>query len=379
MAFTQGAPLPNITETTTTTQDAPAYYDQLLAGLSGAGTTALAKTPQQLVAGLDPLQQQAYGITADKAASYVPGMTAASTDAASAAKGITPEMIQSFMNPYTQNVNDELRRQADLNWTRNVMPALRGNFVSTGGVGGRRYAGALGQTLAENQADLLGAQSKNLNLGYQSALDTAAKQASLLGEGAKTEADIASQMQALGLKETGALQAAGANQQAYQQSLLDAPLKTAANVAPLLEKYKVPTGTTQAFTGPKAGAYQNSTLQNITGLAALLGSATTGTAATRLKDLYTSITGGGSTPLDLGGGLKLNPDGSISGTSPDGAPMSQSEIDALIFGPNPDATSSMPIDTTSGSSTDNTSVDNTLTNNTSTDNTSIDTSNYPLP
>ena len=332
MAFTQGAPLPNITETTTTTQDAPQYYDTLLSGLATAGTTALGKTPQQLVAGLDPLQTQAYNLTADKAASYIPGMTNAAEAARTSTQGITPEMIQQFMSPYTGNVVDEMRRQSGLNVQRNLMPALRGQFVGSGGFGGRRYAGALGQTLADTEADLLGAQTKALQSGYQSALDTAAKNVGLINQGAQTEGNLAAQMQALGLKETGALQAAGANQQAYQQSLLDAPLKTAANVAPLLEKYKVPTGTTQTFVGPKAGAYQNSTLQNISGLATLLGSAATGTAATRLKSLYDTITGGGGTPVDLGGGLKLNPDGSISGATPSGTPMSQADIDAIIFG-----------------------------------------------
>lgn len=346
MAFTQGAPLPNITETTTTTQDAPQYYDTLLSGLATAGTTALGKTPQQLVAGLDPLQTQAYNLTATKAASYIPGMTNAADAAKTSTQGITPEMIQQFMSPYTGNVVDEMRRQSGLNVQRNLMPALRGQFVGSGGFGGRRYAGALGQTLADTEADLLGAQTKALQSGYQSALDTAAKNVGLINQGAQTEGNLAAQMQALGLKETGALQAAGANQQAYQQSLLDAPLKTAANVAPLLEKYKVPTGTTQRFVGPKAGSYSNSTLQNITGLTTLLGSAATGTAADRLKSLYQSLTKG-TEPLDLGGGLKLNSDGSISGASKDGTPMSQADIDAIIFG-----TTSAQDDGTTGSIND---------------------------
>lgn len=333
MSFTQGAPLPNATETTTTSQDAPAYYDTLLSGLAGAGTTALSKTPQQLVAGLDPLQTQAYNLTANKAASYVPGMTNAADAAKTSTQGITPEMIQQFMSPYTGNVVDEMRRQSGLNVQRNLMPALRGQFVGSGGFGGRRYAGALGQTLADTEADLLGAQTKALQSGYQSALDTAAKNVGLISQAAQTEGNLAAQMQALGLKETGALQAAGANQQAYEQSLLDAPLKTAANVAPLLEKYKVPTGTTSTVVGPKSkDYYMNSTLQNITGLAALVGGANAGTAATRLKSLYDSIRGPGGGAIDLGGGIKLNPDGSITGTSPDGTPMSQADIDEIIFG-----------------------------------------------
>lgn len=355
MSFTQGAPLPNITETTTTTQDAPQYYDTLLSGLSAAGTTALNKTPQQLVAGLDPLQTQAYNLTADKAASYIPGMTNAAEAARTSTQGITPEMIQQFMSPYTGNVVDEMRRQSGLNVQRNLMPALRGQFVGSGGFGGRRYAGALGQTLADTEADLLGAQTKALQTGYQSALDTAAKNVGLINQGAQTEGNLAAQMQALGLKETGALQAAGANQQAYQQSLLDAPLKTAANVAPLLEKYKVPTGTTQTFVGPKKDLYQKSFAENISGLASFLGAATTGTAASKLKTLYDTIKGsfGGTSGgnINLGGGLVLSPDGTLKGFKSDGTAMSEDEVlyalnggDALadVFGPGPSPDGSDP-------------------------------------
>ena len=388
MSITQGAPLPNITETTTTTQDAPQYYDQLLSGLAGAGTTALGKTPEQLVAGLDPLQTQAYNLTPEKAASYVPGMTSAAEAARTSSQGITPEMIQQFMSPYTGGVVDEMRRQSGLNVQRNLMPMLRSQFVGSGGFGGRRYAGALGQTLADTEADLLGAQTKALQSGYQTALDTAAKNVGLINQGAQTESNIANQMQALGLKETGALQAAGANQQAYQQALLDAPLKTAANVAPLLEKYKVPTGTTQTFVGPKKDLYQKSFAENVAGLASFLGAATTGTAADKLKSLYTSLKGvlgggGGSTsPIDLGGGLMLKPDGTLSGFKSDGTPMTEDEMlnilnggSALedVYGPGPSPDGSDP-------NADNTPiVDPTYTPGDDGTSTDINNEIYPLP
>jgi hypothetical protein len=60
MAFTQGAPLPDIKQTTTTQDNAPSYYTNYLSGLSQAGQTAMGKTPQQSVAGYDPLQTMGY-------------------------------------------------------------------------------------------------------------------------------------------------------------------------------------------------------------------------------------------------------------------------------------------------------------------------------
>jgi hypothetical protein len=60
MPVFQGAPLPDITETTKKLTEAPGYYTDYLSGLSQAGTTQLAKTPDQLVAPLTAMQQQGY-------------------------------------------------------------------------------------------------------------------------------------------------------------------------------------------------------------------------------------------------------------------------------------------------------------------------------
>ncbi len=169
----QGTVAPSITEKETTATQAPQYYTDYLGGLAGAAGTAMAKTPEQLVAPLTAMQQAGYAAVPGAATAYQPGLTAAETTAADVAQGLTPEKIQGLMNPYTAGVVNEMERLTQQNLQRNILPGLRSAFVGTGGMGGQRYAGATGQTLADIQAALTGAQTTALQKGYSDALNAA--------------------------------------------------------------------------------------------------------------------------------------------------------------------------------------------------------------
>jgi hypothetical protein len=72
-----------------------------------------------------------------------------------------------------------------------------------------------------------------------------------------------------------ALTGAGAEKQAYEQSIIDAPLKTAMNVQGLLRGYTVPQTELETYVGPgEQGQYQQSDLSNILGILSLIGAAT---------------------------------------------------------------------------------------------------------
>jgi hypothetical protein len=120
---------------------------------------------------------------------------------------------------------------------------------------------------------------------------------------------MAGREQALGLGGAQALTKAGAERQAYEQSLLEAPLKQASNVSALLRNYNVPTTVTQTFVGPKPGAYGMSPLQSILGIGSLLGSAQQGSLLGSLGSaiggrLFGPGGGGGGTgSADPGGGM----------------------------------------------------------------------------
>jgi hypothetical protein len=162
-------------------------------------------------------------------------------------------------------------RLANQNYQRNVLPGLTGSFVGTGGLGGQRYANAMGQSAAEMQSNLTGQQYGALSKAYNDAVNAARSQSELQNNAAITQGNLATAAQTAGLKGTEAMNTAGMRQQAYQQSLLDYPLTNATNAAGVLRGYAVPQSST--FTGPKAGSYQMSPLQQILGVGSLLGSA----------------------------------------------------------------------------------------------------------
>lgn len=278
----QGVAAPDVNTTKTVTTTAPDYYTDYLGGLAGAADTAInkidpttglpvAKTGEDLVAGLDPLQTKGYGQVETAAGSYKPGLTTASETAAKAA-GVNASDISNFMNPYTQNVVDEMGRLSQQNVQRNLLPTMKAGFVGSGALGSQRYASGLGQGLADVQSDLTGKQYGALSAGYKSAVDQAIQNAQLENQAAQTQKDIASKEQELGLAGASAMTKAGAEQQAYKQAIIDAPLKNATNAAQLLKGYTIPTTTKEDFTGPIAGVYQNSPLSQISGLGTLLAS-----------------------------------------------------------------------------------------------------------
>jgi hypothetical protein len=283
MSFAQGAPLPDITEKTVSTT--PDWYTNLANALStttqGAlGTTSVgadgkpvytAKTAAEGIAGLDPLQQQAYAGTTAAANAYQPGLSAAQNTANQAAQGINYDQIQAYMDPYRNNVVNEMGRLANQNYQRNVLPGMAGQFVGTGGLGSQRYANAMGQSAADFQSNLTGQQYGALSKAYNDAVNAAKSQSELQNNAAITQGNLANAAQASGLKGNEAINAAGARQQKYNQSLLDFPLSNATNAANIMRGYAVPQSST--FTGPKAGSYQMSPLQQILGVGSLLGSA----------------------------------------------------------------------------------------------------------
>lgn len=336
----QGSALPDVKTTTATATQAPDYFTNYLSGIAGAGATALAKPADQLVAPLTELQQQGYAAVPAAATAYKPGLSAAEQTAATAAQGATPQAVQQFMNPYTSGVVDEMARLQQQNLQRNLLPSLKAGFVGTGALGSQRYAGALGQSLADMQANLTGQQTSALQKGYADAVSQAIQNAQVQNQGAQTQGTLAGQEQALGLTGAGALTKAGAEQQAQQQAIINAPLTQATNVSNLLKGYQVPSSTTQTYTGPLPGAYANSPLSQIAGLGTLLGSAFNQT-------------------VDAKGNVVNNPFGTqfvnwIKGVLPSGTDVNNNPINDWFSTPNNLTSTTTPVDTTSttGSTTD---------------------------
>jgi hypothetical protein len=330
MSITQGSPLPDVTVTTTKKDTAPDYYKDYLDKLSGAGETAIGRTAAEGIAGYDPLQTKGYGMVETGAGAYKAGLTDAEKTAETAAGGLDAARITALMDPYRTNVVDEMSRLSQQNIQRNVLPSLKAGFVGGGNLGSQRYAGALGQTMADVQANLTGQQYGALSKGYSEALKAAMDELQLQNEAAKTQMGIAEKAQSLGLTEAGALTKAGAEKQAYEQAKLDYPLKTALEAAGLMRGLQVPMSQEEKRVGPLAGAYETSDLSNVLGILSVLGSIRTGGASgaptTAGGDFLNWVAGGFKDLLPsswsnlFGGGFTVDPK-EYAGVNAGGVPV----------------------------------------------------------
>lgn len=119
-------------------------YTDLVNNASNVASQPLQLYNGQLVAGLTGQQNQAVSGIGAAANSGAPGFAQAQQFINQSATPITPEAytpeaIQKYMSPYTQNVVDATQRQFDLT-NAGQQSGLRGNAASAGALGGDREA-----------------------------------------------------------------------------------------------------------------------------------------------------------------------------------------------------------------------------------------------
>lgn len=302
----QGELLPSTVSTTQTQQVTPEFYTNYLQDIANLGQNAVTMGG---VAGLSPLQQQAFQ-TAPTASFAGSGTLGAGAQLAGMS-GTTsaPDIISNYMNPYTKTVVDELGRQQQQNIQRNVLPALRAAGVATGGFGSSRQAGMTGQTLADMEANLLGQQYQALNTGYNTALTGAQTDLSRQLQAGQALGTIGTEQSNAGIAGLKSLTDLGGLEQAQGQKILDYPMTQAQNYAKLMQGYSIPMGTTtQAVTPGQQGQFSQSPLAAISGIAALINSIY-GSGAQSAQDV--SYIAAAAKNL----GLTLQPDGTYKDAS----------------------------------------------------------------
>lgn len=325
MGLFQGEAPPNVTTTRETAAVAPQYLTDYLTQLAQQGqqslgvkdpTTGEYTTPTQeqlktagtpYVAPLSQLQKDAATNAPTDLYRYQTPMDEAFT-AGQAGAGIDTSDISKFYNPYEKAVVEDMATRSATNVQRNLLPQLKAGFVGTGGLGGIRYANAVGQTLGDTTTGLLQEQNKYKAAGYQSALDAALKEMSGQTQAAQALGTLGAQEQqaaTTGLKTQADI---GAIEQAQNQALINAPTTMASNVAQILRGYTYPTVTTEKYEGP-ASSYGPSVLQQIGGLGSLIASGTndknTGFFDKALTKLG-NVLGGSSTPSTTLGTIDPN-------------------------------------------------------------------------
>ena len=284
---------PNVTTTGSTSTAAPGQYLGFLSELGTAGTNAL--DPNQtlqgnlaegppLVAPLNALQNSIYGTPEGIANTQQvlnqglnPFIAGAQT-AATSAQGVGSNQINNFLNPYANAVNKNLETSTQQNINQSILPSLQAIGASTGQSGSQRFANATGQALGGIQQGLGAQESLNLATGYQNAVQNALQNQQNMTSAAQAQGNIGTGLENASVSGLNTASSLGAQGQAQQQAMINAPLQNATNVAGLLRGYTIPTATNTTSTGP-ANSYGASPLSQIAGLATLFGSTNNGVSA----------------------------------------------------------------------------------------------------
>ena len=294
----QGSALPNVSTTQTQQTTAPDYYSNYLSNLAAQGQQA--GSGAQYV-GATGLQNQAFQNVAQNVGNYQPYLNQAASLTGQAAQG--PNVNQ-FMNPYTQDVVNQIGVLGQRNIQENLAPQATAGAVGTGQFGSQRGAQVLGNTLRDAATNITAQQQQALQQGYTQALQAAQNQQQLgLSAGAQM-GNLAGQQQNLGLQDVNALSTLGAQQQQIGQNQQLFPLQALTAESGILKGLTVPTSVSSQYTGPMPGAYAASPLQQIAGLGSVLGGLyQTPTGST--QNLLQQITGQQNTsiPSLIGSGL----------------------------------------------------------------------------
>lgn len=184
--------------------------------------------PEFKVAGLDPLQQAAAQQAAQQFGMFQPYIQSAAQQqqmgVGALGQGIgmldPSQGIQQFMDPYQDQVIDEINRQAAIGQQK-----LGAQAASQGAFGGSR----LGVQRAEQEGRRLGEIGKFLSSGFQKAVESSQRAGQLLGglgqafgQGATQLADIGRLQSELGRGDIGMLSELGQIGQMQSQAELDA-------------------------------------------------------------------------------------------------------------------------------------------------------------
>jgi len=301
----------------TTATAAPAYYTDYLSNLASKGTAAgAAATAPASAAAWDPnaLQTQAFGNAASNVGNYQPGLaTAGGTLGNAAATNVTgaanpyltagtttsglsaaqpnltagssssADLVGNYMNPYTQNVVNQIGAANQQNIAQNLSPAITSGAVGGGQFGSQRGANALSMGISNANLGALTQQTAALQSGYTQALqaaqaqraaqlaagqsagtlqnaananqvaagqvagNTASQQGQLESTVGGQQASLANQTQQQGLADVNALSTLGGQQQTIAQQKALQPLDVLGKQASIMSGAQLPMSTTSTM------------------------------------------------------------------------------------------------------------------------------------
>lgn len=144
------------------------------AGYSGLGTgiQALASqgNPQNYsdTATVSPLVNNALPALNSSSAAYTQGLLGQY-----GANQTVPDVIQNYLNPYTNNVVNDLATQGSKNLFQNILPGINSTFTGGGAFGGSRNSEFMSRAINDANQSILQAQNSALQSGYNNATTAA--------------------------------------------------------------------------------------------------------------------------------------------------------------------------------------------------------------
>lgn len=258
MGFLTGDPVAAVPTSSTTEKALPDWYTNYAQDIL-ANQAAIAAQPYTgysapRVADFTPTQQAGFDQTEQAATAYQPGLAAAtaaagSVDPNAGLTAATPyaqqagqtsaSQVQGYLNPYTDQVVNQIGIDGNRTLQEQILPAIRDKFISGGSYGGTRNAEIFGDAVRDATSAISANQTAALESGYNTSLSAAGtdlnRDASLAGTvgslgatGATTSIDqagalasLAAQQQTLGLNGATAVQGVGQQQQNLDQTNLN--------------------------------------------------------------------------------------------------------------------------------------------------------------
>jgi len=196
------------------------FLEKLLTDVRDTATQPV-EFPEIQVAGLTPIQKDAIERGVAGIGAFQPMLQSGADVVGMGVSALQPGSQQAFMNPFIENVIDQnladITRQGDI-----ARQQIGSRAVQQGAFGGSRQAVAE-QELQRNLADTFARQSAGLRAqAFESAQDRAQKASELFTKAGIATAGLGEAQQAANLRDIQLLSSLGGQEQAQQQSELDA-------------------------------------------------------------------------------------------------------------------------------------------------------------
>lgn len=264
-----------------TTSTTPDWYTNSMKNLAAGATQYGVNGPNapQYVGATD-LQNKGFDLSSANVGNYKPDLdtagnlinkgaavdiTGAANPYLTAGTSSSADLVGGYMNPYTQNVVDQIRMANQQNIAQNLSPGITAGAVGSGQFGSQRGANALALGISNADIGALSQQAAALQSGYSDALKAAqAQRAAQLNAGqiagnmataeaqknrdlATSSMNLGTQRQTSGLTDVNQLLTTGAQKQQIEQNKQLFPLDVLNKQASILSGAQVPVSTTKTM------------------------------------------------------------------------------------------------------------------------------------